>query len=520
MPISPRISTKYLFFAFFTLIVSVSSPGLTQHPSWLGPESGSPTASTCPAEKDSYDIEQDFGANGQDNKDDYYALLLAATCLSGTDGKTLVFPEGIFRIRQYRITESTSDGRPANNVQLITYQDAARLRILGQGSGKTQIVIKGDFHLSADEFSGFDGAFEIYKSNARSVTAFALVGCEECLLSGFEITGENEKMTLDPGVFASGFSHCVMLSGVSDTTISDLFVHHCLADGLYITASGGQASERVTIMNSRFVDSGRNNVSVIQARKITFVNNRFNRGLYFPPWGAVDVEPNIHNLNKVDQLTGNILFYNNQVSSRGIELNITRDVSGNVYLRRFAFYFASGFPPVFQNEVSLTALTSVAECKVIPYGVYEKNFEDYFKEVFFGGRNFDIDDDGRTDTNPCYGASFRPIKNAVEFSLPSGSALPREAELSLNGVPFTNAVTIHAGKLIVDTRTLPNGHWKLAFFVKDARGETIPTALVPVIIANERPDFGLPAAQPTLGSKWHLQTSVLTGRGGGQRFAK
>ena len=493
----PSLSLRRtLLFAVTSIIVIVGSTGIAKYAAQINQEDLSQAASTCPAEKDTYDIEKDFGANGKDDMDDYDAFLLASECLSGTTAKTLNFPEGTFWIKQYRITQTTSDGRPANNVQQITYRYATRLRILGAGSSKTRIIVKGDFYLSADEFDRLEGTYEIYTTNVRSVTPFALVGCEECLLSGFEIYGENEQMTQDPRVFVPGVSHCVMINGVSDTTVSDIYAHHCLADGLYIDGNYGQASERVTVVNSRFLDSGRNNVSVIQARKVTFLNNQFNRGLYFAPWGAVDVEPNIHDLGKINKLTGNILFYNNQMSARGIELNATRDVSGNVYLRQFAFYFASGFPPVFQTEINLTAQTSYGECKAIPYSVYQDYFEDYFKQVFFGGKSFDIDDDGKRDENPCYGASFLLLEDLVEFSLPSGAKAPKEAELRLNDVTYDNAVTILDGKLTVDTKSLPNGHWKMMFVVRDAGGETIPTALVPVIIANERPEFSLRTAFP------------------------
>jgi len=167
-----------------------------------------------------------------------------------------------------------------------------------------------------------------------------------------------------------------------------------------------------------------------------------------------------------------------------------------LYLRQFAFYFASGFPPVFQTEINLTAQTSYGACKAIPYSVYQDYFEDYFKQVFFGGKSFDIDDDGKRDENPCYGASFLLLEDLVEFSLPSGAKAPKEAELRLNDVTYDNAVTILDGKLTVDTRSLPNGHWKMMFVVRDAGGETIPTALVPVIIANERPEFSLRPAFP------------------------
>lgn len=130
----------------------------------------------------------DFGANGNNNQDDYQALLKAAQCASGKQNITINFPAGHYHINEYRIKATTKDGRQPNGVKDIVFNGSANLKLVGAGEDKTLIDVKGDYKMTAD-YNVWTGKDYQPESHTSTVDPFWFNNCSNVVISGFELNG-------------------------------------------------------------------------------------------------------------------------------------------------------------------------------------------------------------------------------------------------------------------------------------------------------------------------------------------
>jgi len=259
----------------------------------------------------------DFGANGNDSEDDYYALLQASQCASNKENITLYFPAGHYYIKEYRITGVTKDGRQPNGVQNIVYNNCNGLRIIGAGQDRTVIDVKGDYHMTADK-EGYDGIEGHSLSYSMDVIPFFFNNCSNVYLGGFELDGNFDQTTVDRSIFQPHTSMGVFVHGTLDFTLAKLNVHHFAEDGVYL--GGGNIDRNGLIYQIDSHHNGRQGMSITNARGVTVVNSVFRDtgyapGKRFPPGCGVDIEPDEDHPDQPNNRTGDILFVQNQYSN-------------------------------------------------------------------------------------------------------------------------------------------------------------------------------------------------------------
>lgn len=254
--------------------------GILPHRSAAGGQAAGPTSGPSISVKN-------FGAKGDGRSDDYEALKAAATYICSHPGKTLIFPAGVYRIGRYKI----EGGPRANKLTNIIYDGCHNVTISGAGA---KIDVEGAFHRPAD-YVGGGGRYHYSFSN--EVSPFDFRNSSNFTLTGFELNGNADKATRDPGVVESS-NDGVTTNNCSNYTISNVYAHHFLTDGIYIGASG-KADRNVTITGVTSTNNARDGMSLIQVRGIQVLNSTFKDngrtgGRYgnHAPSAGIDVEPN------------------------------------------------------------------------------------------------------------------------------------------------------------------------------------------------------------------------------------
>ena len=299
----------YLFLirTHFMVNASLSTPTLSEEEPELT------TSGSCPS-GNVWSI-TDFGANGNDTKDDYDALLKAAKCASNKENITLYFPAGHYYIKQYRITGATSDGRQPNGVKNIVFNNCKGLRIIGAGKSNTTIDGKGNYKMTQD-YQSWNGHEYNWNSYSMNVIPFWFNNCKDVYLDGFEIDGNFDQTTVDPrGIDQPHTSIGVFVHGTLGFTLANLNVHHWAEDGVYL--GGGNIDRNGFIYQVDSHHNGRQGMSITNARGVTVVNSSFKDtgyavGKRFAPGCGVDIEPDEDPIDEPNNRTGDILFVQNQ----------------------------------------------------------------------------------------------------------------------------------------------------------------------------------------------------------------
>jgi len=260
---------------------------------------------------------KNFGAKGDGRSDDYEALKTAAAFICSHPGQTLVFPPGVYRVAPVRIT----GGPNANKVTNIIYDGCQNVTISGTGA---KIDVFGGFNRASDTTTG-GGRFHYSYSNA--VIPFDFRNSSNFTLTGFELNGNADKATRDKDVMESA-NDGVSTTDCSNYTISNIYAHHFLTDGIYIGAGAKHTADRnVTIMRVTSTNNARDGMSLIQVRDIQVLNSNFNQngrtgGAYggHSPSSGIDVEPN-QVPPTVDVETGGVTFRDCQFADNmGLQL--------------------------------------------------------------------------------------------------------------------------------------------------------------------------------------------------------
>jgi len=227
-----------------------------------------------------------FGVKGDGQSDDYEALKTAAAYICSHPGQTLVFPPGVYKVAPFKV----EGGPNKNNVTDIVYDGCRNVTISGKGA---KIDVFGAFNRPGD----YACAGKYKCSYTNQVAPFEFKNSSNFTLTGFELYGNADKATHDPGL-TEGSSMGVVTYNCSNYTISNLHAHHFLTDGLYI-GHDRKADRNATITGVTSTNNGRNGMSLIQVRGIqvsnsTFAHNARTDGQYgyYGPGAGIDVEPN------------------------------------------------------------------------------------------------------------------------------------------------------------------------------------------------------------------------------------
>lgn len=240
------------------------------------------------------DIKKQFGAKGDGVSDDYPALRAAADFLSSHSGKTLNFPEGIYRIGRFAYyhpgttnwTDSVTN-QPIDGPRIV-WRDSVNTRIQAQGT--VVIDVKSDF------IHGDDG-----QGTVRSpIIPFSLDNNTNFSLDGFELRGGIEEAT---GV-ASNYpcmGYGIMSRNAHGLKLSNLRIHHFSCDGYVLghsTYKGDGVDRDVEAVNVDSHHNARNGMSIISVVNASFLRCQFNLngrtdGAFPPlsPKSGMDIEP-------------------------------------------------------------------------------------------------------------------------------------------------------------------------------------------------------------------------------------
>lgn len=293
----------------------------------LDPRFGAPA--TIDSGTDFYDVIKS-AADYISNQD--FSRVFAKT----TKKLTLVFPKGVYNINRYYFDVKKSQNAKIKDemnfwaASNIVFKKASNFEIVGCDA---VINIKGDFRRFADEDTGEksrDGTAELYKSFARQIIPFAFLEDSHFSISGFELNGNVSLMTKDTQVslpdgsvlpirIFESKSHGITTSGCNDYEMSNLYIHHFAADGIYlgeglvdriINQAGLIVRDSVekdgSVSNVICANNARQGLSVGFSKNIKisdswFLNTGDTEGRYgsHAPTAGIDVEPTAGSETKV-----------------------------------------------------------------------------------------------------------------------------------------------------------------------------------------------------------------------------
>jgi hypothetical protein len=239
----------------------------------------------------------DFGAVGDGTTDNYVALKAAADYITAAGGGTLYFPPGDYYIDRF-VTASNGVVDP------MQFSGCTGLALLGYGA---KITTKGNYNRDA--------------VTTRSLSVLVLTNCKNVTIEGFEIDGQL-NLTTTSAAYAEPISYGVYLLSCINVTLKNLDIHHVMTDGVYMRDDGIQTNPRVackyiTGTNVSSTYCGRQGMSIVQARWVTFIDSNFSYTFRdsvvgFSPSAGVDIEPNRSTAtpspNQMDVDTGQCTF--------------------------------------------------------------------------------------------------------------------------------------------------------------------------------------------------------------------
>jgi len=265
---------------------------------------------------------QDYGAEVNDDVDDYYAIQRAIAALDQTKSGILVFHKGTYDIKHHKIDNNRAIQRTVSLISKSKSKKLSKIVYLNEIDEKIKYksnnIIKNftfnNYTSLSIEGNGaifnFDGdwtrtADYTISSNNHTYSRHNAIGIEiinskNVLIQNLELNGNADETVKEATV--EGFSNGIMIGGSSLVTINNVYIHHYHADGLYIYArkdSSGikRKSEHIKVSNSRFKNNARQGCSIVGAKYVDFYHCAFSNtgdtGMYgsHHPMAGVDIEP-------------------------------------------------------------------------------------------------------------------------------------------------------------------------------------------------------------------------------------
>lgn len=238
-----------------------------------------------------------FGAVGDGVTDDYAALLAASTYINAVGKGTLLFPAGDYYVGRYATATN-------GVVSPLYFVGCNGLQIIGNGA---KISLKGNYYRDAQ--------------TTATLCGVVIQQCNDVAITGLEIDG-NLDLTTTVGGLSEPASYGVYILSCNRVALANLYIHHMMTDGVNIRDGGTSnpriASKNISGMNVVSTYNGRQGMSVVQGRFITFINSEFSyagrAGIGFSPQAGVDIEPGRSTAtaapNQMDVNTGEVQFVN------------------------------------------------------------------------------------------------------------------------------------------------------------------------------------------------------------------
>ena len=230
---------------------------------------------------------ESFGARGDGVADDYEALLRLASAVSGRTGAVVRFG---YRKRYFINRVQPAYGPRQKDVPSIEFLGCEDLTV---DLNESVIDVKGDFHRGADVRTA-----KYALSSVRAVQPLSFLHCSGLVIRNGEMTGNCNRMTLDPGVAESG-GRGIALRACSNVQIEDMHIHHFSSDGIGILpdeqrrACRGVWLRRLRLMNNARQGLTNAGGSGVFAEDCLFSESGHTDGSYFhAPCAGVDLEPN------------------------------------------------------------------------------------------------------------------------------------------------------------------------------------------------------------------------------------
>jgi len=244
----------------------------------------------------------DYGATGDGQTDDYDSVLAACQEINRLGGGILSFPQGVYSIPKHRI--DAGDGK--NNISNFVFNECHGLVIEGNNS---VLDFSGNW-VRKNDYTNRNLTYSYH--NAIGIE---LIDCSCITIKNIELNGNCNSTTKQAST--EGYSHGLIISGCENITVSNIYIHHYHADGMYVGSSSGSPSriqsKYLYVSQSKFLNNARQGCSIINLRYSIFTDCSFSEtgrtGKYggHSPQAGVDIEPNYEG-DFIDDLTGNIDF--------------------------------------------------------------------------------------------------------------------------------------------------------------------------------------------------------------------
>jgi hypothetical protein len=300
---------------------------------------------------------KDYGAIGDGVVDDSTTILNIVDNFNlNGNGKTLLFPNGIYKYDKYSPTGTPN--AESGSVGNINFRNISNFKISGYGA---VINFKGDFSRIGTPY------------NQGYTFGFNFNACKDFIFEGFELNGNCDKMTRSSNTDEFGGMGITFGNGNSNFTLQDMYIHHFGTDG--ITQWGGEICDKnMVIKNVVSKFNGRQGMSITELENGTFINCEFSetgQSSYggFAPGSGVDVESEfwIYNyglgtpenpIKNTDRLYGNLKFINCK-----LENNISLSFVGgytysNISFDGCIFKDKEGFPTLLTPSAANTVFTN------------------------------------------------------------------------------------------------------------------------------------------------------------------
>lgn len=158
-------------------------------------------------------------------------------------------------------------------------------------------------------------------SYTHAVIPFLVVDSSNFSVEGFEVNGNVQLTTRDPGV-VEGWSYGLHTANCHDYELRDLYIHHTGTDGILL-GHGTPADKNIIVQNVILANNARQGMSVLSVRGMSVKDSYFldtgrTGGEYgnHAPSAGVDIEPE----GEADVQTGEIVFQNCEFSgNRGTQ---------------------------------------------------------------------------------------------------------------------------------------------------------------------------------------------------------
>lgn len=282
----------------------------------------------------------DLGAKGDGIKDDTEAFLKAIEQINKAKGGTLVIPFGTYRF-------ASSGSSLKSRFKFI---DCNAVTIIGNGS---KIEIDGDIHRAVTRVNNSGIKF----SAVNQICPFYFENCSDVKMSNIEIDGNADRATRDKNV-VEGPNHLIVLENCKNVNLSNLNLHHSLADAIYIGNKEG--SENIRLDNIKAHHNARQGISIIALKGAQITNCSFTEtgnteGDYggHNPMSGLDIEPN-YTYQKVEDVSFDSCTFANNIGSQVIVSHIAHTEGVNFRNCEIISNDLSSIYPVIVNARKVT----------------------------------------------------------------------------------------------------------------------------------------------------------------------